>query len=290
MSVPALKEFMATAPVPKPPQIPDPSGSTPLTHHEWRTASNSATHLLKALHALRDARPDVKLLDVGCGSGSITATLALEIPQGLVTGVDKDPEILKRAELVARSWEAENVTFQTGDASKLPFPDNSFDIVHCHQVLTWQKEPWVALAEMLRVTKPGGIVSAREGDFRTEAVWPETEGLKKFHDFTEKLMKTSGGHSDGGRQLLGWALKAGAKREDMRVTWGSWGYSSTEEKKAWSDGMVGMLQGGRLRGMALKMGLATEDDLDIMIKAWNEWFQSEEATLSMMSGEILIQK
>ena len=51
-----------------------------------------------------------------------------------------------------------------------------------------------------------------------------------------------------------------------------------------------MLEGGRLRDMAVKVGLATDRDLKNMIQAWEEWCESEDATLSMMSGEILIKR
>ena len=218
----------------RPPPINTVGGAAPLTHHEWRTASNSAQYLLPSLHHLCDVNPRLKLLDIGCGSGSITATLALEIPMGHVTGVDSNPSILERAHLVATSWKASNVTFQEGDvAVGLPFEDASFDVVHCHQVLAWLKEPWATLREMLRVCKPGGLVSAREGDLQTEAVWPEMENLRKFHNMTEALMRLAGGSPDAGRQLLGWALKAGIKRDHVTVSWGSWGYSNVEEKKVW---------------------------------------------------------
>jgi ubiquinone/menaquinone biosynthesis C-methylase UbiE len=66
-----------------------------------------------------------------------------------------------------------NIEFQQGDAYKLPFADETFDITFCHQMLTHLKAPWDELREMLRVTKPGGIVAAREGDLETECIWRE---------------------------------------------------------------------------------------------------------------------
>ena len=77
------------------------------------------------------------------------------------------------------------------------------------------KNPWDALREMLRVTKVGGIVAAREGDLETECVWPELPGLLKFRKFAGDMMTAAGGSSTAGRQLLSWALRAGVRREQI---------------------------------------------------------------------------
>ncbi|MCJ1389517.1 hypothetical protein MMC18_002374 [Xylographa bjoerkii] len=107
--------------------------------------------------------------------------LRLAIPDGHVTAVDLNPDILPRARAVAEMAGVKNIEFQQGDAYKLPFADATFDIAYCHQMLTHLKAPWDALREMLRVTKPAGIVAAREGDLETECVWPDLSGLIKFH-------------------------------------------------------------------------------------------------------------
>jgi hypothetical protein len=83
------------------------------------------------------------------------------------------------------------------------------------------------------VTKPGGLVTAREGDLGTECVWPELPGLVKFHDFIVKSISTKGGSSTGGRQLLAWVLKAGAERSQITLSYGTWCYSTSAEKKTW---------------------------------------------------------
>lgn len=65
-----------------------------LRSHTWRTAENSAAYLLGSL------RPHMRILDIGCGPGTITADLAERVPEGHVTGVDRSPEIVERA----RAW------------------------------------------------------------------------------------------------------------------------------------------------------------------------------------------
>ena len=124
-----------------------------LRSHRWRTAENSAAYLLPHL------KPHMRILDVGCGPGTITAGLAGYVPQGHVTGIDAAPDIVEQArELTAGR---ENLDFTTGEVYALDYPDDTFCVVHAHQVLQHLSDPVRALREMHRVTKPGGLVAAR---------------------------------------------------------------------------------------------------------------------------------
>lgn len=282
------------------------SGQAQSLHHEMRTAENSAAHLLPKLESMKSQNPDIQLLDVGAGSGTISATLARAIPQGKVSAVDVNEDILPRARTVAEEAGISNIEFQVADAHKLPFPDATFDVVHCHQVLCHLADPWVVLKEMLRVTKPGGIVAAREGDYRTEAYWPQSPGLDKFQAFIAGVLK----QPTAGRELLSWALKAGVEREKVTFSFGTWCYAEKEERGTWgivryysivralakeffstAQAMIDrIIAPGRMRDRALASGLVTESDLSEMATAWKEWVECDDATLGMMHGEILIQK
>ena len=173
------------------------------------------------------------LLDVGAGSGTISVTLAKAIPDGHVTAIDLNPSILPRARAIAEMSRTKNIDFQEGDAYKLPSDDGTFDITLCHQMLTHLKAPWDALREMLRVTKEGGIVAAREGDLETQCVWPESPGLVHFHKLVVSMMTMAGGTSKGGRQLLFWALRAGVQRDQIKVSYSTWSYSTPGDKAIW---------------------------------------------------------
>lgn len=216
---------MASSDVPPPQAI----------HHEIRTAENSAAYLLPALAKLHSVTPKLKLLDVGAGSGSISATLAKAIlPDGHVIATDIKADILLRAKAVADTAGVSNIEYQQANVlERLPFEDATFDITHCHQVLVHLPRPADALREMLRVTKPGGIVAAREGDLETECVWPELPGLAKFNSFTASAIRMAGGSPKGGRQLLSWALAAGARRDQVTAGLGTWCFSEAEESRIW---------------------------------------------------------
>jgi ubiquinone/menaquinone biosynthesis C-methylase UbiE len=102
---------------------------------ESRTASNCAAYLLPTLKGMKGNNPHLTLLDIGAGSGSISAEFAQLIgPDGHVMAVDVNPGVIPRAKAVAEQWGVSNISFQTADAYKLPFDDGIFDIVHCHQV------------------------------------------------------------------------------------------------------------------------------------------------------------
>lgn len=199
-------------------------------HHEWRTAENSAAYLLPTLKSLAEQNPQLSLLDVGAGSGTISTSLAKYMPEGRLTATDLSDTILERARDLAKSANATNMTFQQANAYELPFPDDSFDVTHTHQMLAHLGAPVDALRELLRVTKPGGIVAVRETDMQMWCQWPDLPGLKRSVEVIHQTHEASGGSTTAGRQLLPWALEAGAKRENITQTYGTWCFSAPEDK------------------------------------------------------------
>ena len=137
-----------------------------LRSHTWRTAANSAAYLLGSL------KPHMKILDIGCGPGTITADLAALVPDGQVTGVDHAPGILDQARATAAERGLDNVEFAVADVHALDFPDDTFCVVHAHQVLQHVGDPVQALREMRRVTRPGGFVAVRDARLRGDDLVP----------------------------------------------------------------------------------------------------------------------
>lgn len=214
-------------------QPPNPRPTTPpaqATLHEVRTAQNSAAFLLPKLQSLQETNPALRLLDVGAGSGTISISFAQLIPQGDVTAIDLNPSILPRAQANAEKANVTNISFQQGSVFALPFADETFDVVFCHQVLIHIGTPWDALREMLRVTKRGGVVAAREGDYESECVWPEIAALRKFHDLMAGLMRAGGGTPAAGRQLLSWALRSGVERHQVALNYSTSSYNTSSER------------------------------------------------------------
>jgi ArsR family transcriptional regulator len=96
------------------------------------------------------------LADIGCGTGSLTVELARFARK--VIGVDLSQEMLRRARQVTKARELRNVEFRRGDALDLPLETLSVDAAFCVMVLHFLAEPERAVAELCRVTRPGGSV------------------------------------------------------------------------------------------------------------------------------------
>jgi SAM-dependent methyltransferase len=104
------------------------------------------------------------MLDVGCGVGHWTRALAQVLPESTrLTGIDREDQWVRgAAERAGRAGLGARSEFVKGDATALPFADDSFDLVTCQTVLMHLPDARVGLREMIRVTKRGGLILATE--------------------------------------------------------------------------------------------------------------------------------
>ncbi|MDH4222582.1 MAG: methyltransferase domain-containing protein [candidate division Zixibacteria bacterium] len=110
--------------------------------------------------------PGMTAVDVGCGLGNLGYIYWPYFGKnGRYFGVDESMELIQQAEKSAKDWATGGeARFITGDAYKLPFPDDFADWVMCQTLLIHLKDPERALAEMIRVAKPGGLILCNEPD------------------------------------------------------------------------------------------------------------------------------
>jgi SAM-dependent methyltransferase len=112
------------------------------------------------------------VLDVGCGVGHWGMLLASVMPERVrVTGIDREPQWVEQATArsIARGLDG-RFSYRQGEAEHLPFPDDSFDLTTCQTVLIHVPDPAAVIVEMLRVTKPGGLVAVAEPNNLTESL------------------------------------------------------------------------------------------------------------------------
>ena len=119
------------------------------------------------------------VLDVGCGTGSLTSTLALNPHIRGLQGVDFSAAYIEHAKHL---YKGSRIQFKVGDACALPFGDQEFDHSLSMLVLQFIPQPERAVSEMRRVTRPGGTVAAATWDTRGGFVW-----LRMFWDTAAML-------------------------------------------------------------------------------------------------------
>lgn len=256
-----------------------------ISTHARRTAADSAAYLLPHI------QPHHKILDLGCGPGTITADLAAQVPQGGVIGIDAVETVISQARDHGKSRGLTNLTFQTGDANNLPFNDGEFDIVHCHQLLQHVKDPVGILKEMRRITKPGGIVAAREADYSSFAWYPDPpEG--EFSDWMtmyQKVARSNGGEPNAGRHMLLWTRLAGWSEEQVAVSWSSWCFTKGQAK-SWAESWVGRAIHSDMAKGYVSKGFGKQEDCVKISEAWKKWGNGEygqDLIMVIGNGEVI---
>ncbi|KAL8952493.1 MAG: hypothetical protein Q9222_001596 [Ikaeria aurantiellina] len=227
------------------------------------------------------------ILDVGCGPGSITVDLATRVPQGKVVGLEPTSDPFEEAHHLAAARGVENVSLQTGDAKNLPFADQTFDVVHFHQVLQYLKpdDRVQAIKEARRVSKC--FVAIREGDWGTVVHYPDIVGLTDYVDLHYKITRADGGEPNAGRRLHAWVKEAGFAASDITATAGTYCYNTPDQRAWWSGVWADRVTKSNWANRVLESGYATREDLDRLASAWRQWGANEDAWYALMHGEVL---
>jgi SAM-dependent methyltransferase len=254
-----------------------------LRSHRWRTVDNSAAYLVP--HLRRGAR----VLDVGCGPGTITADLAARVAPGEVVGVDRAADIVEaaRAALAPPGPDTDEtaIRFETGDVYALEFPDGSFDVVHAHQVLQHLSDPVAALREMRRVCAPGGVVAARDADYAAMTWMPALPELDEWMHLFQSVTRTNGGEPDAGRRLLGWAQAAGFSNVVPSAS--VWCFATPEDRQWWGELWADRTVSSSFGAGALEQELADRAHLEQIADGWRRWATSDDGWFAVLHGEIL---
>lgn len=277
-----------------------------LRSHGTRTAADSAGYLLPHLRA------GMTVLDVGCGPGTITLDLAeLVAPGGRVVGIDAAPAAVaaaresaaarhgstagqygsagaphgSAADGRARREDHAHTSFAVADVYALPYDDATYDVVHAHQLLQHLGDPVAALREMARVTRPGGLLAARDADYAAMTWHPASAGMTHWLSTYRELARANGAEPDAGRRLRAWAHAAGLR--EVTATASAWSYGTPEETSWWAGRWAERAVQSAFAEQAMQLGLATEAELAQIAAAWRAWGEHPDAWFGMLHGEIL---
>jgi ubiquinone/menaquinone biosynthesis C-methylase UbiE len=255
-----------------------------LRSHVWRTAENSAAYLLPTLG------PGLDLLDVGCGPGTITRELAALVHPGRVVGVDASEEAIREANRLHAGLDpaADNVSFVTADVYDLEFEEATFDVVHAHQVLQHLSEPVRGLRSMLRVTKPGGVVAVRDGDYAAFAWAPLDPLLDRWMELYHRICRANGGEADAGRFLLGWVQQAGFV--DATATSSTWTFADPQRRAWWGGLWADRVEQSSFADHAIAYGLSDRTELERIAAAWRRWSEQPDGFFAVVHAEVLARR
>lgn len=248
-----------------------------LRSHRWRTAENSAGYLLPHL------KTTDTLLDVGAGPGTITADLAGLVHR--VTATEVGAKELSLAQETATGRRITNIDFTVADVHAMQFADDTFDVVHAHQVLQHVGDPVQALREMARVCKPGGIIAVRDSDYAAFTWWPQIPELDDWMDLYQSAARANGGEPDAGRRLFSWAREAGLR--DVTASSSTWCFATPEDRQWWGGMWADRILKSAMTHQILNEGAAEEADLDRISAGWREWLAADDGWFSVLHGEIL---
>ncbi len=228
-----------------------------------RNAHSNAAHLLPHL------KPGIRVLDFGCGPGSITLGLATAVDPGEVHGVDKEQSQVEFARAAAQAGGHANAFFHVADVTALPFDDDFFDAAHCHALLMHLPDTSKVLSEVKRVLKPGGIIASREMFVSSSFFAPLDESMDEAWNVFSKLLAANGGHPELGAQLRTVFQEEGFSNVQVGASFDFFG--NEDEVNFIHAFVLDWFYAPNVTEAAIEAGLATQQQFDHWRKQLDLW-------------------
>ena len=250
--------------------------------HAKRTAGSVAAFFLPLLE------PGMRLLDVGCGPGSITLGLGQRVAPGETIGIDSSSGVIETARAAAADRSMPNVSFEIGDIYEPGFAAASFDAIFAHQVLQHLSRPVDALRQMGDLLKVGGVVGVRDVDWGSTTFYPENRGIRRFLELYYELARRHRAEPNAGRHLRRWFREAGF--HETRVTTSTISYADTTATREWADTYAERTLHSNVADKAIEYGIASLSDLEAMAEGWRAWGRDEDAIFCFSHTEVVAWK
>ena len=246
------------------------------------TAEGDAAFLLPYL------RPGLRVLDFGCGLGSISVGLARKVAPGELHGVDMEESQVELARSVASANRRDNAIFHVADVTDMPFEDGFFDVAHCHNVLMHVPDTAAVLAEVKRVLKPGGIIGCREMITGSSFTHPDFGVMRKAWDMLEDLLAADDGHPQMGKDLKAHVVGAGFTNPRMSASFDI--YSTPEDIEFIYGISMSWFLSPEVTEAAIKYGASTEELCNEIRDAYLTWKGHPGASIGIAFGEVVAGK
>ena len=253
-----------------------------LQHLRRHTVHTHAAYLLPYL------KPGLRVLDLGCGPGTLSIGLAEAIAPGELYGVDMEPSQVDLARSIAEAGGHGNTTFQVGDVTELSFDDGSFDVVHGHAILVHVPDTQAVLAEAKRVLKPGGLIAVREWILEGSFLAPDFEVIDDAWATLAELITADDGHPNIGQDLKRHLIEAGFT--DVRPAASFTSYTTAEDVGYISRVIENWFLSADVRASATAYGVATQEHLDNLEQALKRWISHPGAFGAVAYGEVIAHK
>ena len=252
---------------------------------EFRQMLNRRSARSHAAYLLPHLSSGQKLLDFGCGPGTISVGLAKAVEPGELHGIDMETSQIDLARAAAAAGGHANASFHVGDVTDLPFEDDTFDVAHCHTVLTHVPDTQATLKEVRRVVKPGGLIASREMIAAASFMAPVPESLESAWEVLTRLIAANRGHPQMGRELKAGFIEAGFT--DIRASASFDVFSTPEDVVFFHTFAGGWFFSPDVVAAATKYGLATQEQFDEWRRALDEWKDEPGAFGCIAFGECL---
>ena len=263
-------------------RVPDHAGGSERPYRvdaEWNRAVFARRTGRVAAFLAPHLQAGMRLLDCGCGPGSITVDLAQRVAPGEAIGIDLRADALAQGRALARERGITNVAFQRASVYELPYPEGSFDAAFACAVLQHLAAPLAALKEMRRVLKPGGVIGIVDGSSPITFRHPTTSLLDDWDRLRALEREHNTGRLSEALHLRALLREAGFARTqasgEMTTEAGPPAGSIEETRRVAQHHLI------RLRGvlgeLAIAQGWATKEKLEQIAEALTAWGESPDA-------------
>lgn len=163
-------------------------------------------------------RPGWRCLDLGCGGMGILKPLSTRVgPSGSVVGIDRDEQQLTAARAYVADAKLQNVEIIAADAYDTGLPSGSFDFVHTRFLFAPAGRDDALLAEMHRLTKPGGYIGIQEPDSSSWRCYPPDDQWDRLKTAILQAFRAGGGDFDAGERTFSMLKQLGYEGVAVRA-------------------------------------------------------------------------